>query len=101
MKLLTKEIIAKLEKRGTGNENYKDDDPIITKFFNPAGAGTWFVMEGEQQEDGDWYFYGVADILNREWGYFSLSELEAFKGSFGLGIERDMYFKGQYLDIKP
>jgi hypothetical protein len=32
---------------------------------------------------GDW---------NDEWGYFSLDELESYKGQFGLGIERDLYF---------
>ena len=46
MKLLTKEIISKLEKRGSGNA-YANDDPIICKFFNPIGSGTWYVMEGE------------------------------------------------------
>ena len=39
MKLLTKGIIDKLEKRGRVDE-YKDNDPIIAKFFNPTGAGT-------------------------------------------------------------
>jgi hypothetical protein len=100
MKLLTKEIIAKLEKRGNGIENYKDDDPIIAKFFNPTGAGTWYVMEGEQQPNGDWFFFGFVDWMAKEWGSFSLNELESVKLPFGLGIERDINFKGYYLDIK-
>tara|TARA_R110002020_G_scaffold182696_3_gene378376 strand:- start:1352 stop:1708 length:357 start_codon:yes stop_codon:yes gene_type:complete len=99
VKLLTKEIIAKLEKRGTGNENYKDDDPIITKFFNPTGAGTWYVMEGEQQPDGDWLFFGYVDLLSTEWGYFSLNELESVRLPLGLGIERDINFSGTYSNI--
>jgi len=32
---------------------------------------------------GDW---------NDEWGYFSLQELESYKGQLGLGIERDLYW---------
>jgi hypothetical protein len=27
-------------------------------------------------------------------GFFSLDELQSFKGKFGLGIERYLYFKG-------
>ena len=67
MKLLTKDIIKKLEKRGR-IEEYKDSDPIITKFFNPTGIGTWYVMEGEQEPDGDWIFFGFVDWLEKEWG---------------------------------
>ena len=32
---------------------------------------------------GDW---------NDEWGYFSLAELESYKGPLGIGIERDLYW---------
>ena len=99
MKLLTKGIIDKLEKRGRVEE-YKDNDPIIAKFFNPTGAGTWYVMEGEKQSNNDWVFYGVAEIQAKEWGSFSLFELEDFRGVFGLGIERDRNFKGTYQEIK-
>jgi len=99
MKLLTKEITRKLIKRGRVEE-YKDTDEIIAKFFNPTGAGTWYVMEGEQQEDGDWFFFGFVDWLEKEWGSFSLNELEGVKLPLGLGIERDINFSGHYLDIK-
>ena len=99
MKLLTKGIIDKLEKRGRVEE-YKDSDPIIAKFFNPTGAGTWYVMEGEKQTNNDWVFYGVAEIQDKEWGSFSLFELENFRGVFGLGIERDRNFQGTYQEIK-
>ena len=98
MKLLTKEIISKLEKRGRV-ENYKDDDPIIAKFFNPTGAGTWYVMEGEQQPDGDWLFFGYVDLLSQEWGSFSLNELESVRLPLGLGIERDINFSGTYSNL--
>ena len=99
MKLLTKGIIDKLEKRGRVEE-YKDNDPIIAKFFNPTGAGTWYVMEGEKQTNNDWVFYGVAEIQDKEWGSFSLFELENFRGVFGLGIVRDRNFQGTYQEIK-
>ena len=43
-------------------------------------------------------FFGYVSIFNDdcdEWGYFSLTELETIKGRFGLGIERDLYFKSR------
>jgi hypothetical protein len=59
------------------------------------GAGTWYVMEGEKQEDGDWRFYGFVELLEKEWGYFMLSDLESVSVGFGLGIERDIYFENE------
>jgi len=99
MKLMTKAIIEKLEKRGHGNE-FKDEDEIIVKFFNPMGRGTWYVMEGEKQSNGDWFLFGLADLWEKEWGYISLDELQSVKLPLGLGMERDMHFSGTYKDLK-
>jgi hypothetical protein len=91
MKLLTKELEERFAKVGS-QENVKDP-LIIAKFFNPAGAGTWYATEYNPQER---IFFGYASIFgdwNDEWGYFSLDELQSFKGTFGLGIERDRYFE--------
>ena len=89
MKLLTEEILKRFEKIGSQEE---EKDPfVIVKFFNPTGAGTWFATEYNKQ---DRIFFGYASISgdhNDEWGYFSLSELENFRGIGGLGIERDLY----------
>ena len=41
-------------------------------------------------------FFGYVSIFgdwNDEWGYFSLDELQSYKGRFGLGIERDLCFQ--------
>lgn len=95
MKLMTKEIENKLKKYPLYSQDGKGMDAIVTaKFFNPYGAGTWYVTEGEKQLDGDWLFFGYADVLEGELGYFSLSELESirpFRGMQSLGIERDKY----------
>lgn len=91
MKLLTKELEQRFASVGS-QENVKDP-LIIAKFFNPAGAGTWYATEYNPQER---IFFGYASIFgdwNDEWGYFSLDELQSFKGKFGLGIERDLYFE--------
>lgn len=90
MKLLTKEIIAKLPKfRSAGK-----DPLVVVKFFYPAGAATWYITEGEKEEDGDWMLYGLCDLYGNggELGYVMLSELENTVVR-GLHIERDLYWK--------
>lgn len=99
MKLLTKEIERKLAKAAAAviDEPISTDDetPIIVKFFDPTGRGTWYATEGERREDGDWLFYGfVVSPLGPdcdEYGSFLLSELQSVRGRFGLGIERDRH----------
>lgn len=98
MKLLTAAIIAKLEKTSLYSTEKIDVCPVLVKFFNPCGSGTWYVLEAEKQEDGDWLFFGLADIQEKELGYFTLSELQSVRLRFGLGIERDMYFDGMVVD---
>lgn len=97
MKLLTAGIIKKLEKNPIGtHQNNLDAAEVLVKFFG-GGACTWLVIEGTQQEDGDWEFFGKVTLGDGwEWGYFRLSELEKMKFSpFGLGVERDMYLGGR------
>lgn len=90
MKLLTKEIRDRLPALYSQEDI---DDPIVqAKFFDPTGSWTWYVIEGEEQE-GDWLFLGLVKGFEEELGYFTLSELESVKGAFGLGIERDKWFK--------
>jgi len=90
MKLMTKELEARFKEIGS-QEDIKDPI-IIAKYFNPSGAGTWYATEYNPEKR---LFFGYVSIfgdLNDEWGYFSLDELDSFKGQFGLGIERDLYF---------
>ena len=93
MKLLTK----KLEKRfaQVGRQEDIKDPLVIARFFNPTGAGTWFATEYDPEEH---IFFGYVSIFgdwNDEWGYFSLDELQSYRGKFRLGIERDLYFQEQ------
>ena len=90
-------LTQKLEQRfaQVGSQDTNPDPLIIAKFFNPTGAGTWYATEYDPQTRT---FFGYASIFgdhNDEWGYFSLDELETYQGRFGLGIERDLYFKEQ------
>ena len=98
MQLLTKEIETKLKSTPIGSTDGMGlDAPLIVKFFNPSGAGTWLITEGEQSGD-DWILFGYCHIHEWEWGSVSLNELQNFKGSFGLGIERDIYASGTIRD---
>jgi hypothetical protein len=92
MQLLTKAIKAKLPSF-TVSTCQTPNTEFVCKFFDPCGSWTWYVLEGEEVEDGDWRFYGLVDGFEREWGYFMLSELESVRGPLGLGIERDLHFE--------
>lgn len=92
MMLITKELEKKFEKYPIGSQDGKGTEAdVVVKYFNPCGAGTWLITEGEKQEDGDWLLYGYCNIFEWEWGYVMLSELESVKLPFGLTIEREMY----------
>jgi hypothetical protein len=89
MQLLTKT----LEKRfmEVGSQEMSKDPIVIAKYFNPTGAGTWYATEYYPENQ---IFFGYVSIFGDfcdEWGYFSLQELQDFKGRFDLGIERDLY----------
>ena len=106
MELMTKEMEGKLKSFPFYSQDGKGDDAIVVmKFFNPYGLGTWYVLEAEKQENGDYLFFGYVESLItpefNEYGYFSLSELENLKipiringviVSYGK-IERDLYFE--------
>ena len=93
MELVTPEqreqLIANGAKRGA------DHVPVL-KLFNPCGAGTWLVTELDPEDAS--VAFGLADLGfgTPEIGSFSLEELNAFQGPFGLGIERDLYFEGKF-----
>ena len=88
MKLITKSIQNKLDKAGWYGEK------SICKFFNPCGSQTWIIF-GQDEENPD-ILSCVADIGMGcvEYGSVSLSELKSVRTVFGLGIERDIHFKG-------
>jgi len=91
MKLLTQEIKKALPPLYATEKVPTNDKRVIVKFFTPDSNWTWYAVEGEQLEDGDWHFFGLMDGFEREWGYFLLSELATARGPLGLAIERDRH----------
>lgn len=88
MKLLTQEIRAKLPKLYATEKVPLGDKILVAKFFTPDSNWTWYATEF----DGKDLFFGLVDGFEREWGYFTLRELENATGPMGLHIERDMYW---------
>lgn len=100
MKLMNAEI----EKKLLDSPLYSKDGQgmnaeVVVKYFNPCGAGTWLITEGEKQNNGDWLLFGYCHIFEWEWGYVMLSELENIKLPFGLTIEIDLYSSGTVADL--
>lgn len=93
--LMTKELERTLNDYPIGSQDDKElDAEVLVKYFNPCGAGTWLITEGEKQADGDWLLFGYCHIYEWEWGYVLLSELESVRLPFGLKIERELYSTG-------
>jgi hypothetical protein len=89
MKLMTKAIEKKAQKQFPMGSDM--EQMVVAKFFNPTGGWTWYLMN-QDPNDTD-YLWGIVKGFEVEVGSFSLSELTNFRGQFGLGIERDRFFK--------
>jgi hypothetical protein len=84
MKLLTKEIEARLVKAG-----YRGTRPVC-KLFTPWGSATWLITGIE-----DGILYGYADLgmgCVEHGSIATIEEMESIKGPFQLKIERDRYW---------
>jgi len=94
MKLLTEALKKKIPALYSSQEQ-EEQRKFVCKFFDPCGSWTWYVLEGSDRGNGDWLFYGLVDGMEKEWGYFTLSDLESVRGPLGIGIERDIYFEDE------
>ena len=89
MELLPPELREQLPKLYA--QEGAEDHFVYVKYFFPAANWTWFVTEGEPSGD-DFLFFGYVIGLEKEWGYFTLQQLEEVNYR-GLSVERDLYFK--------
>jgi hypothetical protein len=68
-----------------------DRDPLVhLKWFTPDSSWTWYVTE---YDPVDRLCFGLVIGHEREFGYFSLNEIEEARGPLGLRVERDLYFE--------
>jgi hypothetical protein len=87
VQLLTNELRRKLPPLYAAE--HEADPLVVCKFFTPDSNWTWYAIEF----DGEDTFFGLVHGLEKELGYFSLSELGSTRGPLGLPIERDLYFE--------
>ena len=85
-----KELIPKLY------ETEEQNDPIAyVKLF--LDGWTWYITE--LSIDNNICFGYVISPFESELGYFSLNEIKSIKGSLGLDVERDLFFKPTRLSL--
>ena len=102
MKLLTAANIKQLKKFPLYSTDGKPDEErdVLVKFFTPDSNWSWYVLEGQEMDNGDWEFFGLVDGHEKEFGYFWLSQLQEIRGSFGLPVERDRNFEAKLSEVK-
>jgi hypothetical protein len=75
------------------NEELEDagEALCVVKYFSPYAQHRWYITEW----DGTDIMFGFAVAPEAEWGYVSLSELEAAAGMNGRLplVERDIHFE--------
>lgn len=67
-----------------------EDKPLLAKWFSPYTGWRWYAAEYDPETRT---CFGWVEGHEREWGYFSLAELEAARGMGGRLplVERDHY----------
>ncbi|MAU13876.1 MAG: hypothetical protein CL607_28925 [Anaerolineaceae bacterium] len=74
-------------------ENDGKQAVVSVKYFTPDVNWTGYPTEFHSRD----FFFGLVDVLEVEFGYFSLRELQEVRGALGLPIERDLDFRPQTL----
>lgn len=101
MNLFNEKLIKKFEEYPLDSQYGKmGDAKVIAKLFDPTGAGTWLITEGDIVRDENnkivdvemFGFINLVGLVDAELGYISLRELQEVKLPFGLTIEQDLYF---------
>ena len=73
-----------------------DKNPVVwAKLFTPDAQWTWFITEKDPKSG---LCFGYVIGLDSELGYISLDEIFAVRGSFGLRVERDLWWTPCRLD---
>ena len=92
--LIPNEIIAKLLANGAKSAAGEDIDPVpLVKLFTPDANATWLLTEIDPEAPD--IAFGLCDLGlgSPELGSVSLEEIMSVRGSLGLSIERDLYYR--------
>jgi hypothetical protein len=81
---------------GATGDYVTDRIKVYVKFFTPSSCWTWYMTEySPETREG----YGLVCGLEKEFGYFSLDELESVVGPMGLGVEVDKWWAPKSLEV--
>lgn len=91
MQLLPQEIADTLPSLYATEETPVEQKTLYVRFFDPFTSWTWFVCEYDPK---DRIFFGYVVGQEKEWGEFSLNELESLMmpDRVNRRIERDLQF---------
>ena len=84
------ELIPKDHTIPTLYTTQEEKNPLCqVKLFTPDANWTWYIIEIDEQRE---LCFGYVVGLEKELGYFTLSELESLRGGLHLPVERDLSF---------
>lgn len=87
---LRQEVEVRLRDHSLHSQEGNRDPTIYCKLFHAYGSGTWYLTEYDGKDIAFGY---VTGLLEDEWGYVAISELEALHiGGSIPRIECDLYF---------
>ena len=92
MKLLTRQLKEQISKDYPlySQDGKAEDAVCVAKMF--LANWTWYIMEGNFEDD-DFIMYGIViNGISNEYGYVSLRDLESINVK-GFEVERDLYFE--------
>jgi hypothetical protein len=95
VKLITEEFEVLFKEYPLYSQESESDPQVIAKLFDPCGSATWYLTEYDLVEKIA--FCWPQSLIEDEFGYTSLIELESIERPFGLTIERDLYFVQKHL----
>ena len=92
--LIPNDIILKLLANGARSAADEDIDPIpLVKLCTPDANATWLLTEIDPEAPD--IAFGLCDLGlgSPELGSVSLDEIMSVRGSLGLSVERDLYYR--------
>ena len=63
---------------------------VVCKYFDPCSHWTRYATEYDEETK---IFFGFVRGIEQERWSFSLAELQGYKWTLGIGIERDIHFE--------
>lgn len=87
IKFLTNDAAAALPRLYDTDDLPNDETPVIVKFFNPYGIGTWYICEYDPETH---IAFGLCVLHEAELGYVNLLELANLRRKTQFDLEGDI-----------